>query len=79
MFKKIDNTKKQRRALRTHLEKLSLGNDFPSYEYLDTDIPGKFAKLYALELADFLGRSLLCVMILNSLKDFIVLVVKLFR
>lgn len=70
---------RRRRALRDHIEKLSIGNDFPSHDYLEYDISGKFAKLYGLALADSLGSAILCLMLLNTIKDLCVFIAKLFR
>lgn len=45
----------ERKALHEHLERLSCGNEAPA-SYFDYDVPGKFADLYRLSIADSLTR-----------------------
>lgn len=46
---------KERKALHEHMERLSCGGEAPT-SYLDYDVPGRFADLYKLSIADSLLR-----------------------
>lgn len=51
----INNIRKERKALHDHMERLSCGGDAPA-SYFDYDVPGRFADLYRLSIADSLLR-----------------------
>lgn len=72
-----NEVRKERKALHEHMERLSCGGDALA-DYFNYDVPGKFAELYRLSIADSLLRLVLFLMGTYALVNFGKTVKKLF-